>query len=161
MGQQCAGLDWLGLAITVNNITYNVVGNNRYADIIDIYTDPNLNNNDRLQLAIVDDPGPFDGISFRRQFLDVSVSLPNHIINGAVLPTALSSTAIERVFYSATFSINDFDIDPDTGELLYERYVNFNLDIQSIEATVVPIPASIWLFGSGLVGLFITIRKKI
>jgi len=157
-----AGLDWLGLALTVNNIKFDVVGSNRHADIIDIFTDPNLGNTDGLQLAVEGDSGPFDGISFRRQFLDISVALRNDILDGAVLPTALSSSEIERVFNSAVFSINDFDFDADTGELVYERYVNFNLDVQSIEAAVVvPIPGSIWLFGSALVGFIVTIRKKI
>jgi hypothetical protein len=152
--------NWLGLSLTVNNIRYDMPGNNRYVDVLDIPADPKLFNTDHLQLAIEGNSGPFDGVSFRRQFLDVSVSLKNDTLDDALLPTLLSSTDIQRVFNSASFRINDFDIDPVSRELVYERYVSFNLDVQSIETAVVPVPAAIWLFGSGLVGLFMSRRTQ-
>lgn len=155
-----AGLDWLGLSIMVNDTNYSIDGFNRRADIGDVYTDPNLSNGDRMQLSLEGNAGPFDGISFRREFMDISVSFPNDTLDSHLLPTSLSSNQIERVFNSAAFRINDYDIDPVSGTLMYERYVSFNLDVQSIElATVVPIPASIWLFGSALAGIFMTLRK--
>ncbi|MBT3506056.1 MAG: PEP-CTERM sorting domain-containing protein [Piscirickettsiaceae bacterium] len=137
-----------------------MAGNNRYADVSDRYADPRLSNLDFLQLSIEENSGPFDGVSYRRQFLEVQASLKNNILDGALLPTFLLSTDIQRIFNSAGFRINDFDVDPVSGKLVYERYVDFNLDIQSIELAVVPVPAAIWLFGSGLVGLFMSRRTQ-
>lgn len=154
-----AGLDWLGLSLTVNNITYDVIGNNRYADVLDIYANPILSNTDHLQLAVEGNSGPFNGSSFRRQFLDFSVFFKNDVLNEAVLPNSLKTTEIQRVFNSAVFQINNFDINPATGDVLSEKYISFNMDIRSIEAAVIPVPAPIWLLGLGFAGLIIRRRK--
>lgn len=155
-----AGLDWLGFSLTVNDLALDLISSNRRADILDTYTDPSVSNGDFFQLAVDGGSASLDGSSFRRQLLDITTFFNNDVIDGAALPTTFQSTEIERAFGSATFRINDYDIDTDTRELTYERFVEFNLDVQSIEASVVPIPASIWLFGSALFGLFVTIRNK-
>lgn len=159
-------LDWLGLSITVNNRTHTVTGSSRrYADIIDQFSaDPfNLNNPDQtdsIQLWTEENEGPFDGIRYRRQYLDVTVNIPNDTLHSTALPTSIFSNDITRVFFSSGFSINEFDVDPLTGNLTYEKYVGFDLDIQSIEASVVPVPAAVWLFGSGLIGLIGVAKRK-
>lgn len=159
------GLDWLSMSITVNGRTHILDGNFRRADILDQFSDDpfNMNNpnqTDRVQLAIDGGSGPFDGVSFRRQFLDVSVSFPNDVIEGGGMPESFYSDDITRVYNSANFRINEFDFDPATGELLYERYVGLELDARSVTATLVPVPAAAWLFGSGLVGLVGAAARK-
>lgn len=158
-GSNDPSLDWLGLSITVNNIKHDVIGERRYADVLDIYTDPFLSNTDHFQLAVGNNFVPFDGLSYRQQFLEISTSFKNNILESAFLPTSLISTEIERVYNSAAFRINEFDLDPITGELIYERYVNFNLDVQSIELAAVPIPPALLLFAPALLG-FWGLRRK-
>ena len=154
--------NWLGLSITVNNKTHHVVGNNRYANVLDVYQTFPGTQGDFFQLSVEGNSGPFDGISFRRQFLDVSVFLPRDTLTDTALPTSsIYWDQIERVYNSASFRINEFDIDPATNLLTYERVVMFNMDIQRVEASVVPIPSALWLFGSGLLGLVGLSRRKI
>lgn len=155
-------LNWLDLSITVNNRTHHVAGNNRYADVLDVFpTSPGTTQGDRFQLSVEGNSGPYDGVSFRRQFLDVSVSLPRDALTDIALPaSSIYWNQIERVYNSATFSINEFDVDPSTTLLTYERVVMFNMDIQQVEASVVPIPSALWLFGSGLLGFIGISRRK-
>lgn len=154
-------LDWLALSITVNGNTFAVAGAAQRADILDHFAvnPSNFPGDDRLQLAVAGGMASADGSSFRRQFLDVTVWMPDTTLDASTLPTALFSDQILRVFNSATFLINEFDIDPGSGNLSYERYVNFNLDIQQIEATVVPLPATLPLFTASLIGLLVLRRK--
>ena len=155
-------LNWLDLSITVNNKTHPIVGNNRYADVIDVFPTFPGAQGDYFQLAVEGGSGPFDGVSFRREFLDVSVSLPRDALTDIALPaSSIYWNQIKRVYNSAAFSINEFDVDPSTNLLTYERVVMFNMDIQLVEASVVPIPSALWLFGSGLLGLVgISWRKR-
>jgi hypothetical protein len=147
-------LNWLDLSITVNNKTHPVEGSNRYADVIDVFPTFPGTQGDYFQLSVEGNSGPFDGVRFRRQFLDVSVSLPGDTLTDIALPaSSICWNQIERVYNSASFSINEFDVDPVTNLLTYERVVMFNMDIQLVEASVVPIPSALWLFGSGLLGL--------
>ncbi|HSJ47984.1 MAG TPA: VPLPA-CTERM sorting domain-containing protein [Gammaproteobacteria bacterium] len=157
--------DWLGLSITINDHTHVLEGNYRRADIRDAWSahpfnKDNPNENDWIHLAVDGGSGPFDGSHFRREFLDIAVYLSNEVIKSSGLPETIHSHEITRVYNSAAFRINDFDVAAETGEITYERYVSFNLDVHSIETTAVPIPGAAWLLGSGLVALITVTRRK-
>jgi hypothetical protein len=81
-------------------------------------------------------------------------------LDGAELPLELASDPIERLFHSAIFSIDDFDYDRTRGELLYERYVHFGMDIRHISASPVPEPGSAALVTTGLVSLGARSRRS-
>ena len=54
----------------------------------------------------------------------------------------------------------------DDPECLYditvtEELYGFDANLNSFSVTSVPVPASVWLFASGLLGLFATSRKKL
>ena len=136
-------LNWLDLSITVNNKTHHVVGNNRYAEVIDVFPSFPGTQGDYFQPSVEGNSGPFDGVSFRRQFLDVSVFLPGDTLADNALPaSSIYWNQIERVNNSAAFSINEFDLDPTTNLLSFERVVMFNMDIQLVEASIVPISSA-------------------
>lgn len=151
--------NWLEMSITVNNITHKIMGDFQYSDVLDTF--PNCLGcfGDYFQLAVDSGTNNYVG-TFRRQFLDVSVNLPKDTFSGTALPTSIYWNQINPVGNSASFRINDFDVDLSTNTLTYERYVDFNMDIQLVEASVVPLPTALWLFGSGLLGLIGIARRK-
>ncbi len=146
-------LEWLGLTLTINEISYEVIGNKRRAVVLDTVASSNINTLDSISFSIEADSGPFDGSSKRRQFLSLNERLDEDTFNNSLLPTFLSSSNITRVINSSNFIIDDIDKNPQTGELLFRRFVQLELDVQSIELAAVPLPASIWFFLSALISL--------
>jgi hypothetical protein len=151
-------LDWLDLSITVNGITEVLLGDRRRAFVLDsLPSDPTPE--DWFQLSIesyVELPG---GSGQQREFLDFFVFLPADTFASPDLPVGFASDSNIRVFNSASFRINDFELDPDTNELLSSRYVAFNLDVQEITASPVPEPGSGALLAGGLIGLALSRRR--
>ena len=145
-----AAPDWLDLAITVNGHTVVLREELRFADIWTSDED------DYFQLGVEFSPSqpedPDVGVH-RREYLAFSVSLPARTLTSSELPAQFASDEIERHVNSANFSIDDFDFDRTSGELVYAKIVEFGLDIRHISASPVPEPDSAALLIAGLLAL--------
>jgi len=153
---------WLEMSITINAHKYDVKGYHQTVDIMDYDSSHPFNTNnpyqtDSIQLA-TSSYSEFDGISYRSQYLNIGLDMPNDILSSSSFLLDFETSEIVRSW--TFFNISEFDRDPTTGEVLYERHVEFDLDVYSIETSVVPLPAAAWLFGSGLIGLVGVARRK-
>jgi hypothetical protein len=61
---------------------------------------------------------------------------------------------------SGTITGNGFDATEGTWEFTGQTASNITFSWSSSNATVVPVPAAVWLFGSGLIGLVGVARRK-
>lgn len=96
-------------------------------------------------------PSVLDIIGSDSDFINGGPALP---VLGSFVNNTLSSTLVTE--YWEMFPNPDFEI--------VKLYVPAEFELQSInistQSTVVPIPASLWLFGSGLLGLAGIVRSK-
>lgn len=68
-----------------------------------------------------------------------------------------STTAKLKLSGTGVLSGNGFDATTATWALSAQNAASYSM---SISATVVPVPAAVWLFGSGLIGLVGIVRRK-
>jgi hypothetical protein len=96
-------------------------------------------------------PGVLDIIGSDSDFINGGPALP---VLGSFVSNTISSTLVTE--YWEMFPNPDFEI--------VKLYVPVEFELQNIniatQSTVVPIPASLWLFGSGLLGLAGIVRRK-
>jgi hypothetical protein len=151
------GQDWLQLSITVNGHTELLTGDFRRAFVLDSPPSDPIPE-DLFQLSTEFFFQSPDGNVHQREFLDFILFVPAETLASADLPADFASDQILRVLNSAAFRINDFELDPDTHEVLSSRYVSFNLDIQEISASPVPEPGTGALLALGLLGLAFATR---
>ncbi len=97
-------------------------------------------------------PAVLDIIGADSDFLNGGPALP---VLGSFVSSTISSTLVTE--YWEMFPNPDFEI--------VKLYVPVEFELQTItiatQSTVVPVPAAIWLFGSGLLGLTAMARRKI
>jgi hypothetical protein len=155
-------LDWLSMSITVNGFTHHISGNNRYSDIRDFYANEPINSGvfDYFQLTVEGNNNATYVDSYRRQFLDISLRLPNDQLSDITFPTSINWNQIDNAHNGYSFRINEFDFDTATNTLTYEKYVSFGLDVQQVQATIVPLPPAALLFSSSLLFSLLLIRKR-
>lgn len=96
-------------------------------------------------------PSVLDIIGSDSDFINGGPALP---VLGSFVSSTISPTLVTE--YWEMFPNPDFEI--------VKLYVPVEFELQSInistQSTVVPIPASLWLFGSGLLGLASVARRK-
>jgi len=96
-------------------------------------------------------PSVLDIIGADSDYINGGPALPvfGSFVNGAISPTLVTE-------YWEMFPNPDFEI--------VKLYVPIEFELQSItiatQSTLVPIPASVWLFGSGILGLVGVARRK-
>ncbi len=69
---------------------------------------------------------------------------------------------VDQIYTGSNFSIDLLNLDPN-GFNGFTNTTSFTVDTLNINVTgvsAVPVPAAVWLFGSGLIGLFGFARKK-
>lgn len=158
-------LEWLTMSITVNSHTYTIQGDTSVVDILDADSSSPFNNSvsnyyDELHVAISSFSTSPDGTIIRNRFLDLSPIMSSDSINSLDITSPFSTTEFYPSSFFGGFSISEFDLDPITNDVLYARMITFDLDIQSVSTTVVPLPSAAWLFLSGIIGLIGLTRKK-
>lgn len=155
--------NWLQMSITVNDHTFTVEGDQRIVDILDHdithpFSIENPGQTDFIHIVNNGRSGVFPGNNYRRQFLNIDLTMPDDILLSS---SALLDFQTSNIIQSESgFLINELDLDPVTGEVIYQRRVGFHLDVQSVEVKVVPIPAAVWLFISGLLSLVYFTKKQ-
>jgi hypothetical protein len=97
-------------------------------------------------------PGVLDIIGADSDYINGGPALPVYgsFVSGAISPTLVTE-------YWEMFPNPDFEI--------VKLYVPIEFELQSItiatQSTLVPIPASVWLFGTGILGLVGVTRRKV
>jgi hypothetical protein len=159
--------NWLSASITVNNITHNVIDNFdssnfqqlQIADIVSTHPD-NIGIcclHDQFNLNIlgeIGEPDPNLNSYHQRQFLEFFMDFETDFFDNSSITQSFSGSRSEGLIYPFSFSFYEFNVDPLTNEFTQNR-VTFNGDSDSlfIQTTVVPLPATVWLFGSAILGL--------
>jgi len=97
-------------------------------------------------------PGVLDIIGADSDFTNGGPALP---VLGSFVSNTISPTLVTE--YWTMFPNPDFEI--------VKLFVPVEFELQTItiatQSTVVPVPAAVWLFGSGILGLAATARRKI
>ncbi|MGB5398382.1 MAG: VPLPA-CTERM sorting domain-containing protein, partial [Gammaproteobacteria bacterium] len=97
-------------------------------------------------------PGVLDIIGADSDFTNGGPALP---VLGSFVSNTISSTLVTE--YWTMFPNPDFEI--------VKLFVPVEFELQNItistQSTVVPVPAAVWLFGSGILGLAAVARRKI
>ncbi len=142
---------WLQMSITVNGRTFQTGSTFQYADLI-AADDPTSTAPDYFQLS----GQYYEDIEFgnRRDFIEIVLQMPSGTIPFNGLPTRIERVApVGAPVSGVTFRINDFIFDEVTGELLSQRFVAFDVDVDVIEIYPVPEPSSALLVALGLAAL--------
>ena len=142
---------WLQMSITVNGRTFQTGSTFQYADLGGS-DDPLSTGPDRFQLS----GQHYEDIEFgnRRDFIEIVLQMPSGTIPFEGLPTRIERVApVGAPVSGVTFRINDFIFDEVTREVLSQRRVSFDVDVDAIEIYPVPEPSTALLVALGLAAL--------
>lgn len=147
-----------GSSFPLNGARFSSGGNSTILDTTNAYYGPDIN---------------FETFEFRAGDLSSALQLgfvygatflydTNNVTLTASVRDPVTFEFVEHIYTGSNFSVNLLDLDPN-GFNGFTNTENFTVDTLNISVTgvsAVPVPAAVWLFGSGLIGLFGFARKK-
>lgn len=138
------------LSSWVNNPATNEPNNNRYSDSAYFVSDVDSSSQDTVNFVYMDN---FSGVFTQILFLPPLGDDSGSVINSINPPNPFPTNWLFDPILGSEILVWNGTITP--GAMSY-----VTAKINTITVTTVPVPAAVWLFGSGMIGLVSIARRK-